>query len=227
MSAIVVTGAGKGIGFELVRNLAASGHEVIAVSRNLSALESLAIPGVHCIGFDLSSGNYQELHDAIASLTDRVDILVNNAGMLLNKNFGEISLAEMHAVYSVNVFSVMQTIQALMPLMVAAKGSHVVNISSMGGFQGAAKFPGLSVYSSSKAALVCLTECLAEEFRNSSVKFNVLCLGAVQTEMLSAAFPGYTAPLKAVEMAEFIAGFCFQGSKVMNGKVLPVSLSTP
>jgi hypothetical protein len=56
---------------------------------------------------------------------------------------------------------------------------------------------------------------------------NCLCLGAAQTEMLEAAFPGYQAPVSAAEMAEFIGDFALNGSRWMNGKILPVSLSTP
>ena len=104
---------------------------------------------------------------------------------------------------------------------------HVINISSIGGVQGSVKFAGLSAYSSTKAALACLTECLAEEFKDLNISFNCLALGAVQTEMLEEAFPGYKAPLTAWEMAEFISKFSVNANKVMNGKIIPVSLSTP
>jgi NAD(P)-dependent dehydrogenase (short-subunit alcohol dehydrogenase family) len=97
----------------------------------------------------------------------------------------------------------------------------------MGGFQGSAKFPGLSFYSASKAALCCLTECLATELKDKSIKMNALALGSVQTEMLDKAFPGYKAPVKAEEIAEFITDFAINGHRYVNGKVLPVSLSTP
>ncbi len=97
----------------------------------------------------------------------------------------------------------------------------------MGGIQGSVKFPGLSIYSSSKAALATLTECLAEEYKDQKMAFNYLALGAVQTEMLEEAFPEYRAPLSANEMAEFIVHFSLQGYNYFNGKILPVSISTP
>jgi NAD(P)-dependent dehydrogenase (short-subunit alcohol dehydrogenase family) len=97
----------------------------------------------------------------------------------------------------------------------------------MGGYQGASKFPGLSAYSSSKGALANLSECLAEEFKEDGIKVNCLALGAVQTEMLEAAFPGFQAPVSPVQMACHILNFAESGHTVYNGKVLPVSVSTP
>ena len=116
-------------------------------------------------------------------------------------------------------------IQALLTLF--PKQSHILTISSMGGLQGSAKFSGLSLYSASKGALAVLTECLAEELSEQEIKCNCLALGAVQTEMLSKAFPGYTAPLNPEEMAEFIVEFALHGHRYFNGKILPVSLTTP
>ena len=97
----------------------------------------------------------------------------------------------------------------------------------MGGVQGSMKFPGLAAYSSSKAAVITLTELLAEEYKESGVSFNVLALGAVQTEMLEEAFPGYKAPTSALEMAEYIHDFSLNGNKFYNGKLLQVSNTTP
>jgi NAD(P)-dependent dehydrogenase (short-subunit alcohol dehydrogenase family) len=97
----------------------------------------------------------------------------------------------------------------------------------MGGFQGAAKFPGLSAYSSSKAALAGLTECLAEELKSKNISVNCLAIGAVQTEMLAKAFPGYKAPLKPNQMAEFICNFALTGHTYFNGKIIPVASTTP
>jgi NAD(P)-dependent dehydrogenase (short-subunit alcohol dehydrogenase family) len=97
----------------------------------------------------------------------------------------------------------------------------------MGGFQGSAKYKGLSYYSASKAALACLSECLAAEFATSGINVNCLALGAVQTEMLEEAFPGYKAPVDAKTMARFISDFALNGHKFFNGKVLPVAIDNP
>lgn len=234
---IIVTGASRGIGYELVKLFAAQGpNQVIAISRNSEKLQTLrsecalsypqskVIPVV----LDLSSENEllalpEKLKKEIAS----IDLLINNAGAIVNKPFLEISPADLSYVYGVNVFSVVRLIQLLMPLMSENKRSHVVNISSIGGFQGSLKFAGLASYSSSKAALACLTECLAEEFKDRNIAFNCLALGAAQTEMLNEAFPGYKAPLSALEMAKFIENFALNAHLYMNGKIVPVSMSNP
>ena len=234
---IIVTGASRGIGYELVKILSAdSKHTIIAVSRNGQKLKQLkedclianvsskVIPVV-C---DLSNKNaIKGLISEISEEIKSVNILINNAAAMLNKPFGEVSTTDLEYVYNVNVFSVIRLIQGIIPLLDIDQKSHIVNISSMGGFQGSAKFAGLTAYSSSKAALACLTECLAEEFKEKNIAFNCLALGATQTEMLNEAFPGYKAPLTADKMAAFIADFSLNSHLYMNGKIIPVSLSTP
>jgi short-subunit dehydrogenase len=181
-------------------------------------------PFVHCLDIDLTSENLQlQILDVLKN--EKVDFLINNAGLLVNKPFMELTPSDILESYKVNVLSVFTTIQAILPLM--NNQGHIVNISSMGGFQGTMKFAGLAAYSSSKAALVNLTEMLAEEYKHTQLKFNCLCLGAVQTEMLQAAFPGYEAPVQPAEMAEYISDFTRNAWRWMNGKVIPVSLSTP
>ena len=151
--------------------------------------------------------------------------MINNAGSLINKPFLEISSSEFEQVYKVNVFAVAILTRLLLPII--NTNGHVLNITSMGGVQGRAKFPGLSAYSSSKGALVILTELLAEEFKESGTYFNALALGAVKTEMLEEAFPGFQAPLNAAQMADYIIHFALNGHQFYNGKVLPISSSTP
>lgn len=224
MKTLVVTGASRGVGFEICKQAAANGHKVVALSRNILPL--MGIPNLHPFSVDLS--NELEVVDFVKQITNSfksVDVLINNAGSLINKPFMEISSSEFEAVFKVNVFAVATLTRLMLPMM-NAKG-HVLNISSMGGVQGSAKFPGLSAYSSSKGALIILTELLAEEFKESGPSFNALALGAVQTEMLEEAFPGYQAPVTAAQMADHIINFAFNGNQFYNGKVLPVSSSTP
>ena len=144
---------------------------------------------------------------------------------MINKSYNQLLSNDIDEMLNTNVKAPFLLIQKLVPFM--KKGSHIVNIGSMGGFQGSAKFSGLSIYSASKAALAILTECLAEELKDLEIQVNCLALGATQTEMLRSAFPDYTAPLKAFEMARFIAEFALNGNKYFNGKILPVSISTP
>ena len=229
---IIITGASRGIGYATALELAANPkHQVYVLSRNTAALNALAEAGeeefgyrnIHPITFDLKKvGNIVE-----QLALSKVDILIHNAGTLLNKPFEETTHQDWHTVFEVNVFGVARLTQVLLPLLKASPSAHVINVSSMGGVQGSSKFPGLSAYSASKAALATLTECLAEEYKETSIRFNCLALGAVQTEMLAEAFPGYEAPLTSEEMGEYFAYFSLNGHKFYNGKVLPVAVSTP
>lgn len=229
---VIITGASKGIGFELMQQFANSDYLVIAVSRNVSSIQKFIKNkqafNVLPLAADISkSAGIKKVYQSCKSLNKPVSILVNNAGQILVKPFQKITEKEIQSVYQTNVFAPFLLIQTLLPLMGQKTNTHIVNISSMGGFQGSAKFAGLSAYSPSKAALVGITECLAEELKGNNISVNCLAIGAVQTEMLSKAFPGYKAPLKANQMAKYIKEFAVSGNNYYNGKVLPVSSTTP
>jgi 3-oxoacyl-[acyl-carrier protein] reductase len=226
MKNVVITGTSRGIGLEMVKFYAERGFKVYAISRNSHPVSSLKFENVNALSCDITlESDLDNIAKLIRANGDKIDILVNNAGAILNKPFGESSIEEFKNVYNTNVFGVVGLIQKILPFMHA--DSHVLNISSMGGVQGSMKFPGLSAYSSSKGALITLTELLAEEYKDNGPSFNVLALGAVQTEMLEEAFPGYKAPVSAEEMAEYIVDFSINGHKYYNGKLLQVSNSTP
>lgn len=226
MKHIVITGTSRGMGYEMVKLFAENGHKVLALSRNDKPVSELNLENVTTFSCDISKAEDLEKVSAfVEAKWEKVDILINNAGALINKDFEEISAEEFQKIYSTNVFGVIGLTQKLLPFM--KRDSHVVNISTMGGVQGSVKFPGLSAYSSSKAAVITLTELLAEEYKEKGPSFNVLALGAVQTEMLEEAFPGLEVPLSAKEMAEYIANFSLTGHKFYNGKLLQVSNSTP
>lgn len=223
---IIITGTSRGIGFEMVKQLSKQGHHILALSRNEAPVKALKLKNVTTFPFDLGDAYaYKKVEDFISSTWHHVDVLINNAGMLLNKPFAETNISDFEEVYKTNVFGVAELTRIVLPFM--RKEGHVVTISSMGGVQGSMKFPGLAAYSSSKGAVVTLTELLAEEYKDSGISFNVLALGAVQTEMLEEAFPGYKAPTSAVDMATYISDFALNGNKFYNGKLLQVSNSTP
>ena len=232
---ILVTGAGSGIGRALCSRLLDDRlNVVIALSKNTKHLSSLKEacqekPGlIYSMPFDLVSGNYDELASEIQKITNCIDVLVNNAGVLVQSAFQETPISEWKAVYEVNLFSVVHLIQALLPTMENhEKIAHIVNISSMGGVQGSIKFPGLSAYSTSKAALIGLTEVLAVEFMGKNIHVNCVALGSVQTEMFNKAFPGMKAGASKEDIAEMLAEFCIKSSAVFNGKLISVSISTP
>ena len=223
---VIITGTSRGIGFELVKLFANKGCNVLALSRNVKPITKLNLSNVSSWSFDLNEVDaYNKVRDFVANEWKQVDILVNNAGALINKPFIETSIEDFEKVYRTNVFGVSEMIRTVLPFM--ENESHVVTISSMGGVQGSMKFPGLSAYSSSKGAVITLTELLAEEYKETGPSFNVLALGAVQTEMLEEAFPGYQAPTSALEMAKYIHDFALTGNSYYNGKLLQVSSTTP
>lgn len=224
---VIITGASRGIGYELAQLFARDGHQILALSRNTKPISDLNIENLTAIPFDLGEvPSYDKVTRYIEKNWEgRVDILINNAGRLVNKPFKNLKFSDFESIYRVNVFGVAELTKTVLPFM--SVGGHVVTISSMGGVQGSIKFPGLAAYSSSKGAVITLNEVLAEEFKDSGISFNVLAIGAVQTEMLSEAFPGYEAPLSAIEMAKYVYEFSLTGNTFYNGKTLQVSSTTP
>jgi short-subunit dehydrogenase len=225
---IIITGTSRGIGYALVKYFVKKNHKVLAISRGSKALHDLQkeFPNLSVLQIEITEKKgIEEVKSFVDDNWGKVDILIHNAGKLIHKPFFKTSSDDFFNVFNVNVFAVAELTKAVLPFL--NSGSHVVAISSMGGIQGSVKFAGLAAYSSSKAAVITLMELLAEEYKNSGVSFNVLALGAVQTEMLSEAFPDYKAPISAIEMAKYIAEFSLTGNMVYNGKVLQVSNSTP
>jgi NAD(P)-dependent dehydrogenase (short-subunit alcohol dehydrogenase family) len=232
---IIITGASSGVGFEAALELILSGkHRVIALARSQDKLERLLEIAhglnpdaeIYALAFDIVHDDYIDLQNFIKNNFDnRVDVLINNAGVLINKPFNEMQEMDFIEMLQSNFIGHVRMIQGIVGLM--PEESHIVNIGSMGAYQGSAKFPGLSAYSASKAALHTLTECLAVELADRGVKVNCLALGSAQTEMLEKAFPGYESPVMAFEMGKYIADFAITGHRFYNGKVLPVAGNTP
>ena len=236
MKNILITGCSRGIGFETVKRFSQIPNVTIfAISRNVKGLQRLKEECsrinnesiIHTLGIDLS--NLDFAHNIISylksHLNGKLDGVIHNAGYLVKKDFSKLSLEDLNASFNINCFAPFILTQKLIPFF--NKSTHVISISSMGGVQNSQKFPGLSVYSTSKGTLITLTQCLAEEFKTSGFKFNCLALGAVQTEMLNEAFPGFKAPVSSAEMGDFIVNFYFQGSQYFNGQVIPVSIGSP
>lgn len=231
---IVLTGASSGIGFEAALEFTLkTENKVVCIARSADKLRKLLeiARGINpdCtllpVEFDIVHDDYAALIPFLQQRLGTVDILINNAGVLINRPFMETTAEDLHEMFQSNVTGHFNMIKNLLPLM--QSGSHIVNIGSMGGFQGSIKFPGLAAYSSSKAALHTLTECLAFELAESGIKINCLALGSAQTEMLEQAFPGYQSPVMAFEMGKYVADFALTGHKFFNGKIIPVAVTTP
>ncbi|NPD44607.1 MULTISPECIES: SDR family oxidoreductase [unclassified Lentimicrobium] len=231
MKNIIITGASRGIGKAAALKLAQEENiRILVIARSAEKLEELKdeVPaGAELLiyPFDLNNGEYEKLKQFIGENFNSVDLLINNAGSLVVKPFMEMTEDDFDLQFQINAKSVFHLSKICIPLM--PKGSHIVNISSMGGFQGSMKFPGLSLYSASKGAVSILTESLAAELVEQGISVNALAFGAVDTDMLRSAFPDYQAPLNATEMGEYLADFALTKAKFYNGKVLPVSVSTP
>ncbi len=227
---IIINGGTRGIGRELVAQFAEdSSNFLIVTGRNRNALDEIALKYKNIVPVLTDMSHFEENSSAflekVSNSIEKADILINMAGLLIKKPFEEFTGEESRLIMETNFFGPAAMIRTIKPFM--NRGSHIVNISSMGGFQGASKYEGMSLYSASKAALANLTECLAGEFSASDIKVNCLALGAVQTEMLEEAFPGYRAPVNPGSMAGFIKYFAVNGHKFFNGKIIPVALNNP
>lgn len=231
---IILTGASSGIGFEAALELSLNlENKIVCIARSADKLRKLLEIGrsinpdctIYPVEFDIVLDDYAALVPFLKERLGHVDILINNAGALINKPFLETTANDLADMYQSNVLGHFNMIKNILPLM--QPGGHIVNIGSMGGYQGSVKFPGLAAYSASKSALHTLTECLAFELADTGIKINCLALGSAQTEMLEAAFPGYESPVTAFEMGKYVADFARTGHKFFNGKVLPVAVTTP
>lgn len=227
---VCITGCGRGLGFELIKSfINDTDYHVAAITRNGSELkmkvdetqikERVTIIEANIVTDEGRDTIYKEL-----STLPELGCLIHNAGKLLYKPFEEIQAKELEDIYKVNLFAPFLLTQKLLPLM---KSTHTIMISSVGGVEGSMKFAGLSAYSTSKAALNCLTEMLSEEFKNTENVYNCLALGSVDTEMFSSAFPGATASSTPKDMADYIVSFAEKAPKVMRGKIISLSISNP
>lgn len=241
---VIITGASSGIGRSTALELLKfPGVRVVAISRNSVKLSSLQEEAnrmgkgefLRTYAGDITSDAFiSSVAEEVEKSGIGVQVLINNAGKLIHKAISELSREEWREVYDTNVFSTAAMIKHFLPLLKqnlpmenSVFQSHILNIGSVGGVQGSVKFAGLSAYSSSKGAMSILTECLAEELKSERIAVNCLALGSVQTEMFTAAFPGMEASMKSAKMGQYIAEFAMHGHRFYNGKVLPVTFSTP
>lgn len=228
-SIAVITGASRGIGYETSIALAEKGVPVLAVARSEEPLKELGNRYPKLITpfpTDLLDSNQRDaIVNYISNENLSVSILMNNAGLLCKKDLKEISEEDWDQMFAIHVKAPFFLTRALLPYF--ADGAHVVNVGSMGGFQGSAKFPGLMAYSTAKGAMTTMSECFAVEFAQQDISVNCLCLGAVQTEMLAEAFPGFNAPVDSHQMGRYIAHFAMEAGSLYNGQVLPVNLADP
>jgi short-subunit dehydrogenase len=181
---VLITGASRGIGEALAKRFAAEGATVALLARNADALAKLAADlGGTAHPADLSDP--EKLATVIADVEREggpVDVLVNNAGIDLAKSFAEYTPDDVRSIYQVNLVAPVELCRQVIPGMLKRGGGHIVNVSSMAG---AAVFPGLAAYASTKAGLTQFTAGLRADFRGQPIGTTVVELGPIPTDMLS------------------------------------------
>ena len=213
---VVVTGASRGVGRQAALSLVREhGCTVLAVSRDAAALHTLqeecagSAGALEIVVLDIAASDAaMRLLQAVGDR--RVHALVHNAGAILRTELGSYGMEALELLFRINVLAPLLITQALAPMLGGDPPGHVVHIGSMGGFQDSAKFAGLAAYSSSKAALACLAQCLAEEFREAGIRSNCLALGAVDTEMHAWPSPA-TRPGGCRSDGGYVASFLWKG----------------
>lgn len=182
-----VTGASKGLGFELVKKLLSEGFRVAATSRSVDSLISSfgeASENFLPLGMDITDNS-----DVKSSVTKTVehfgnlDVIVNNAGYGQLGTLEELTDEEAKANFDVNVFGSLNVIRNAMPYLREQRSGNIFNISSIGGYAG--NFPGWGIYCSTKFAVAGFTEALAEEIRPFRVHATVVYPGYFRTDFLT------------------------------------------
>jgi NAD(P)-dependent dehydrogenase (short-subunit alcohol dehydrogenase family) len=206
----LVTGANKGIGLQIAKELAARGFTVLVGSRKLEqgeiAAKSVAVNGrdARALALDVTDqASITAAAQRIRSELGRLDVLVNNAGIaqarMTDMSFEEMmnaarpsvaSLAEVRAVFETNVFGVIAVTQAMLPLLREAPAGRIVNVSSEVGsltMQSDPSYPYRSIHSisyvPSKTALNAVTVAFAKELETTRIKVNAACPGYTATDL--------------------------------------------
>lgn len=232
---ILITGASRGIGASTAKSLARKIDKgfFFLLARDAEKLNQVALDVIDLnknivpvpISIDLSCFDPNKVNDIISGYTDTIDAVINNAALLIKKSFFDFTEKELIKIYSSNVISIFQISKLSKVYLLNSKEPRIINISSVGGLERTNKFAGLSAYSSSKAAVTILTECMAKELKDFGIKVNCLAFGAVQTDMLEDAFPNYTAPISPNSLAEYVSDFCLFGHNFHSGCIISVSFN--
>jgi len=225
----IVTGASRGIGRQIAIEMARQNKQVLAVARSTEKLQELELEFPDLIEIYtldlLNSDALETFFEFIKSKKYNISTLINNAGLLIKGDFSTIRDEQWQQMFDIHVMAPVRLIRGVLSYF--SEDAHIVNISSMAGFQGSTKFPGLAAYSTAKGALATATEAIAAELVQQGIHCNALCIGAVQTEMLEEAFPGFNAPVSDQQMGRYIAFFALNARSFYNGQVIPVNVQNP
>ncbi|MBS1603656.1 MAG: SDR family oxidoreductase [Bacteroidetes bacterium] len=180
-----VTGASKGLGLALVKTLLEEGYPVAATSRYRTALTQAVGPDENFLPLEVDLTSEASIADSFKmthARFGRIDVVVNNAGYGIGGTIEELAADEVTENFDVNVFATIRVIQKAMPYLRAQRGGHILNISSIAGFTGAT---GWAVYSAAKAAVIALSEVLAQDVSSMGIKVTAIAPGAFRTSFLS------------------------------------------
>ncbi|MBE9128138.1 MULTISPECIES: SDR family oxidoreductase [unclassified Coleofasciculus] len=182
---VLITGASSGIGKATALAFAKAGIDVALVSRSQDKLETVAAAareiGVKAKAFALDLAKVDQVKagmEAIAAEFAPIDILINNAGMGYTGSVMETSLSDWQQVIELNLTSVFQCIQGILPAMRQQGRGTIINVASIAGQQ---PFPGWGAYSVSKAGVIALSKTLAAEERSHGIRVITICPGTVNT----------------------------------------------
>ncbi|CAH0276163.1 SDR family NAD(P)-dependent oxidoreductase [Chryseobacterium sp. Bi04] len=182
-----VTGASKGLGFELVKKLLSEGFQVAATSRTVESLFStIGETSENFLPLSVNITDNNDIKSAIEKTVDhfgRIDVVVNNAGYGQIGTLEELTDEESRENYAVNVFGTLNVIRNAMPYLRKQRSGNIFNISSVGGYS--ANFPGWGIYCSTKFAVAGFTEALAEEVKDFGVHATVVYPGYFRTDFLT------------------------------------------
>ncbi|RYY32920.1 MAG: SDR family NAD(P)-dependent oxidoreductase [Sphingobacteriaceae bacterium] len=180
-----VTGASKGLGLSLVKQLLQKGYNVAATSRNEADLNAAVSTHENFLPLAVNIKAEDSVTEAInktLSKFGKIDVVVNNAGYGLTGSLEELSDEEARENFNVNVFGSLNIIRAVMPHLRAQQSGHIFNVSSIGGFTG--NFPGFGIYCATKFAVQGFTESLAAEAKSFGIKATVVSPGYFRTNFL-------------------------------------------
>lgn len=182
-----VTGASKGLGFELVKKLLSDGYKVAATSRTVASLtDAFGEVSENFLPLSMNITDNNDVQSVLAKTVEHfgnVDVIVNNAGYGQLGALEELSDAEARANFDVNVFGTLNVIRNVMPYLREQKSGNIFNISSVGGYYGG--FPGWGVYCSTKFAVAGFTEALAEEAKDFGIHATVVYPAYFRTDFLT------------------------------------------
>lgn len=181
-----ITGASKGFGLSLVRQLLQAGQNVAATSRDLNTLIAAVGVSVHnFLPLEVDLGNEDSVGCAIHQTNvafRHIDVVINNAGYGIGGSIEELSDRETRDCFEINVFGTLNVVRMVMPYMRAQMSGHIINIASIAGI---AATTGWAVYAATKFSVVGLSEVLAQDVAEFGVKVTVVAPGAFRTNFLS------------------------------------------